>query len=234
MPRPSKPTTHESAALTDAVKRAGVGAQARIAAELDVSTGLVSQWCSGFRPVPLKYAERLAGLVSTTPEKISTAYRHAKGQYISASTNAENEWQSVYAFRQLAGLGNEQEAVECAKPRLLKFRADSLAKKRLTASSLAIMDCTGDSMYPHLNDGDVILFDTSDIKPRNDKIYVLKVPGAGADAYNVKRCKLIKGVATFVTDNPDGDHGWKPRSLDDPTFPIVVVGRVRWHAGWFM
>lgn len=204
-----------------------------LAEKLNLSPGNVSQWASGHRPIPWDKAEFVAANIGCTPDAISEAYRAIKARFGQTSANDDREWSSIIGFKQAAGLGNEQEQDEWAELRRLKFRADSLAKKHLNPQSLAILDCTGDSMFPALKDGDVILFDTSDTTPRNNKVYVLKVPGVGADAYNVKRCKIGRDKRVmFVADNPDGDHEWIPRLLDDASYPIEVIGRVRWAAGW--
>lgn len=231
MPKQANPRTPEAKAFSDAVARRGM-VLAELAAKLNLSPGNISQWISGHRPIPWDKAETVAHELGVAPTDISAAYRaHALRMDAGVRTD-EREWPSIIGYKQAAGLGNEQEAQEWAELRRLKFRADSLAKKHLTPHALAVMDCTGDSMFPTLKDGDVILFDTSDTTPRNNMIYVLKVPGVGADAYNVKRCKMVKRTAIFVADNPDGDHGWSPREFNDPTYPIQVIGRVRWAAGW--
>lgn len=212
-----------------ALDHAKRGVQAAIAREANISAQAVTGW-RATGTIDKAYLPILARLTGRKTDYFLDA--SVTDDASSATNEDDREWPSIIGFKQAAGLGNEREAEEWAEMRRLKFRADSLAKKRLNAHNLAVMDCAGDSMLPTLKDGDVILFDTSDTTPRNDKIYVLKVPGAGADAYNVKRCKLSKGIATFVADNPDGDHGWTPRTLTDPTYPIEVIGRVRWHAGW--
>lgn len=141
-----------------------------------------------------------------------------------------DDWADVTGYAQAAGLGTGPEAAEWAETHKLKFRRDSLARKRLNPKHLAVMYGTGDSMEPTIRAGDAILFDTSDTTPRHRGIYVLLVPGAGAEEYVVKRALVSKGAVSFVSDNPDGDHDWKePRPLADG---LKVVGRVRWTGGW--
>lgn len=91
----------------------------------------------------------------------------------------------------------------------------------------------GDSMEPRVLDGDAILFDRSDTKPRDGHLFVILVPGAGAESYSVKRCELVGDLVLFRADNPNGNHNWrKPRRMDDPKHPIKIVGRVRWIGSW--
>lgn len=142
---------------------------------------------------------------------------------------ANDDWTDVTGYAQAAGLGSGPEAAEWAETHKLKFRKDSLSKKRLNPKALAVMYGAGDSMEPTIKAGDAILFDTTDTNPKNGSLYVLLVPGAGAEEYAVKRANVSKGAVTFVSDNLDGDHNWKePRPLDG----MKVVGRVRWTGGW--
>lgn len=147
-----------------------------------------------------------------------------------APPSGDEDWADVIGYAQAAGLGSGPEAAEWAETHKLKFRRDSLAKKRLNPKHLAVMYGAGDSMEPTIRAGDAIMFDTSDTVPRHRGVYVLLVPGAGGDEYMVKRALVSKGQVVFVSDNPDGDHNWKePRPLSDG---MRVVGRVRWTGGW--
>ena len=139
----------------------------------------------------------------------------------------------VMAYSQAVGLSEGVEASEYAETHKLKFRAESLARKRLTPRNLAVFYGKGDSMEPRIHDGDAVLFDQSDTRPRDGHLYVILVPGAGAESYGVKRCELLEDMVLFKADNPKGDHGWKkPRRMEDPKKPIKIIGRVRWIGSW--
>jgi phage repressor protein C with HTH and peptisase S24 domain len=139
----------------------------------------------------------------------------------------------VTCYKQAVGLGDGVEAEEYAETHKLKFRADSLTRKRLKTKDLAVFYGKGDSMEPRIHSGDAVLFDQSDTRPRDGHLYVILVPGAGAETYSVKRCELIEDMVLFKSDNPKGDHGWtKPRRMDDPRKPIKIIGRVRWIGSW--
>lgn len=139
----------------------------------------------------------------------------------------DGEWANVLGYAQAVGMGTGPEADEYAATHRLMFRKDSLTRKRLKADSLRVMYGVGDSMEPTIKEGDAILFDTSDTALKNKGIYVILIPGAGAEEYNVKRYSAKDNG--FVADNADGDHNWKtPR----PTDGVKVVGRVRWTGGW--
>ena len=145
----------------------------------------------------------------------------------------DDDHRDVRAFSQAVGLSGGEEAQEYAEAHKLKFRADSLARKRLSPRHLAVMYGKGDSMLPRVREGDAILFDESDTRPRDGALFVVMVPGAAASAYSVKRCEIVGDLVLFRADNPSGDHAWtKPRRMDDPKSPITIIGRVRWIGSW--
>jgi phage repressor protein C with HTH and peptisase S24 domain len=79
----------------------------------------------------------------------------------------------------------------------------------------------GNSMAPTLLDGDTILVDRAQTKPRGDGIYLLNVDGE----LLVKRLQrsMADGTWTIISDNQlyPSEHGITPDLLD-------IEGRVRW------
>ncbi len=149
------------------------------------------------------------------------------------AADEDEAWESILGYGQAAGLGEGVEAQEYAVTHKLKFRADSLARKRLNHRSLAVMYGQGDSMLPRIHDGDAILFDTSDVRPRDEALFVIQTHGIAGNAYSVKRCRDFGDAVYFDALNPEGDHNWrKPRRVDDPRHPITIIGRVRWLGSW--
>lgn len=141
----------------------------------------------------------------------------------------EPDWADVKGYAQAVGLGKGAEAVEYAETHLLKFRADSLARKRLVPANLHVMYGAGDSMLPRIHQGDAVLFDTQDTKPRDGSLYVVQWKGE----YYVKRAAVFDEDVFFTSDNPEGDHNWKrPKRMDAKRDPITVIGRVRWIGSW--
>lgn len=150
-----------------------------------------------------------------------------------ADTALDDGYRNITAYAQAAGLSDGEEVAEYQETHSLKFKASSLNRKHLQASSLAVIYGKGDSMLPRIHDGDAILFDRHDIKPRNETLFVIRFDGAGADAYSVKRCRKVGKIVMFESLNPQGDHNWRePRLMDDPRNPIEIIGRVRWIGSW--
>lgn len=149
------------------------------------------------------------------------------------AANDDSEWDDLLAYSQAAGLSDGEEAQEYAETHKLKFRSESLSRKRLNPRNLAVMYGKGDSMEPRIHSGDAVLFDQADTRPVDGGIFVILVPGAGAESYSVKRCELIDDMVFFKADNPNGDHGWrKPKRMDNKRHPIKIIGRVRWIGSW--
>ncbi len=147
--------------------------------------------------------------------------------------SAEESWEDVTGYAQAAGLGDGIEAQEYAETHKLKFRAESLRRKRLNPSTLAVVYGRGESMLPRIHSGDAILFDQSDTTPADEALFVILAPGVNAGEYSVKRCRLFGEDVYFDALNPQGDHQWrKPRKMSDSKAPIAIIGRVRWIGSW--
>lgn len=172
---------------------------------------------------------RIAARLGVRTEWLETG----RGPKEGAAAHSEPAWSDVRGYAQAVGLGGGVEAQEYAETHKLKFRADSLARKRLLPDRLAVMYGQGDSMLPRIHDGDAILFDTSDTRPKDGALYVIQVQGVAGREYQVKRAMLLEDVLYFTADNPAGEHTWKkPHRADAKRGHIEIIGRVRWIGSW--
>ncbi len=146
----------------------------------------------------------------------------------------QDDYADVTGYAQAVGLGAAgAEAEEYAETHSLKFKKASLRRRGIYGRNLAIYYGKGDSMEPTIEDGDAILFDTSDTRVADGCLYLIQVHGAANPEYYVKRAMVLDGTVFFSSDNPKGDHHWqKPRRMDSKREPITVVGRVHWIGGW--
>lgn len=195
----------------------------------DANQSLISQYMNG--KIALNYRAVLffSKILGCSPEEI----RNDLPEQTAGANQLEPYWADVKGFAQAVGLGSGPEASEYAETHKLKFRADSLARQRLNPNYLAVMYGAGDSMEPRIHSGDAILFDTSDVRPQDGQLFVILVPGAGAEEYNVKRCEIVDDLVLFRADNEAGDHNWKkPKRMDNRRQPIKIIGRVRWIGSW--
>lgn len=144
-----------------------------------------------------------------------------------------SDYVDVIGYAQAAGLGAGAEAVEYAETHRLKFKKTSLRRRGILGHELAVYYGKGDSMEPTIQDGDAILFDTSDTRPVDGSLYVIQVDGMANPEYYVKRAIILDAGIYFQSDNPAGDHQWrKPKPMASAKEPITIIGRVHWVGGW--
>jgi phage repressor protein C with HTH and peptisase S24 domain len=212
-------TNEETAALIRAAIAAAPQTKAEIAERLDVSPQAITGWETTGRISK----ENLSGLAGILGKPIEHFIRRGSG------APKRDDWEDVLGYAQAVGLGNGVEAQEYAETHALKFKADSLARKGLFASNLAVMYGRGESMLPMIKEGDALLFDVSDKKPEHKAIFIVQL---GKEIY-AKRCLVLDDIVFFESINPDADHRWnKARRMDAKREPVQIIGRVRWLGSW--
>ena len=180
---------------------------------------------------------------ATTVDKLSRALgvsgewiQYGKGPMETQSTHvaSDDDYADVIGYSQAVGLGAAgAEAVDYAETHSLKFKKSSLRRRGILNKPLAVYYGKGDSMEPAIEDGDAILFDTSDTRVADGVLYVIQVDGMANPEYYVKRAMVLDTGVYFASDNPAGDHNWKrPKAMDSKKHPITVIGRVHWIGGW--
>jgi len=234
--RKAKPTKRDEAAATRlkaewSARARGLGlTQEKMADELGITQGAVSQYLNG--RIPMNYRTLKAFSAALDIEDTDIRDDLPEQQYNSPSPS-EDDYADVTGYSQAAGLGSGAEAEEYAETHSLKFKKTSLRRRGIYNRPLAIYYGKGDSMEPTIEDGDAIMFDTSDTRVVDGALYVIQVDGMARPEYFVKRAMLLDGAVFFTSDNPRGDHQWqKPKRMDSKREPITVIGRVHWIGGW--
>lgn len=124
----------------------------------------------------------------------------------------------LYDIRASAG-GGELVYDELPSTRVVFPRA-MLQRMGISARGAKLMLASGDSMYPTISDGNLILIDTSDIDLRDD-VFVLR----REDAILVKRLqRRMDGTLSLLSDNPAYAEERLPR---DEAEDMQVIARVR-------
>ncbi|MEX5405091.1 S24 family peptidase [Stenotrophomonas sp. WED208] len=234
--RKAKPTKRDEAAAAKlkaewSVRARGLGlTQEKMADELGITQGAVSQYLNG--RIPMNYRTLKAFSAALGIEDTDIRDDLPEQQYNSPAPS-DDDYTDVTGYSQAVGLGAGAEAEEYAETHSLKFKKTSLRRRGIYNRPLAIYYGKGDSMEPTIEDGDAILFDTSDTRVQDGSLYLIQVHGAANPEYYVKRAMVLDGTVFFSSDNPKGDHHWqKPRRMDSKREPITVVGRVHWIGGW--
>lgn len=107
----------------------------------------------------------------------------------------------------------------------LAFRKDWLAKKGLFEDKLVAVPCIGNSMEPTIFDGEIVLINTSDQVPRDNKIYAINV---GDEALLKRVFRNYDGGYILRSDNAVEADRNVPA---DNTGQLRVIGRAVWHGG---
>lgn len=126
-----------------------------------------------------------------------------------------------------AGSGYDNDHVEIKGG--LVFKLAWLQRMGLKVENISTFYAGGMSMYPTINDGDVLLMDSSKTDPSSGKVYALLRPDG---AISIKRLIQTHTQGWIIrSDNPD-----KVRYPDEPASDteighLLIEGRIVWHAG---
>lgn len=213
-------------ALLERHGQARRGAGAYLSRGYGVSNVVANAWLNGEYKPEIPKAKEIA---DDHGESFESLYFGEK-----PVSTPDDPWKDVIAYSQAVGLGaGGAEAVDYAETHSLKFKKTSLRRRGILNRPLAVYYGKGDSMEPTIEDGDAILFDTSDTRVVDGVLYVIQVDGAANPEYYVKRAMVLDAGVYFASDNPNGDHDWKkPKAMDSKKHPITVIGRVHWIGGW--
>lgn len=109
----------------------------------------------------------------------------------------------------------------------LAFRNEWLMTKPFSIPDLVLVTAEGDSMEPGINDGDILLVDTSRREIRDGKVYVLEVAGD----VRVKRLFWrADGSLLISSDSQSPDH--RDEEVPAGALEIMrIVGQVVWRGG---
>lgn len=109
------------------------------------------------------------------------------------------------------------------------FKRDWLARMKAKPENLRIIYAEGDSMEPYVFEGDVVLFDSSKIEPKDRQAYVIRRPDGGI---SIKRMiQQMSGAWMIRSDN--GDKAKYPDEMlsENALHEIPILGRVIWRGG---
>ena len=107
----------------------------------------------------------------------------------------------------------------------LVFKRSWLERMRLDDDNACVIYASGDSMYPSISDGDVLLLDKTEHPLRSDEIYAVMVD----DEVVVKR--LRKGFEGIVLKGDNPNKAAYPDIEVPQGYDLTVIGRVVWRGG---
>jgi hypothetical protein len=130
--------------------------------------------------------------------------------------------------RAAAGHGHAPEHVEVQST--LAFQRAWLGKKGLNPDNLEVYEAVGESMAPHINNGDVLLVDVSETTPKSNELWVI-----WQDAPLGVRVKRLfvreNGDVIIRSDNPDRALYPDEIVTGATADTIKTMGKVVWRGG---
>ncbi|KJK19079.1 LexA family transcriptional regulator [Pseudomonas sp. 2(2015)] len=131
-----------------------------------------------------------------------------------------------YDAKAAAGLGSENPHVEMRST--LAFKREWLKAKGAKAEHLIVIYAEGESMWPTINDRDVLLIDRSKVDPMDRQVFVL----AGGDGTIVKRLvQAPLGQWVLRSDNEDKVSYPDRYFLRSNGNEHRIIGKVIWRGG---
>lgn len=209
--------------LFDRIKklRTALGfSQIHMAKSLGIAPSTFQYYERGERPVPSDTLVRLIAEFNVNPDWLLTG----AGEMFERSENAlPDEFVRVPLLDDVkAAAGAGAYVNDETHSREIIFRRDWIKHHNISANTLSCIHLTGDSMFPTLIPGDVLLVDHSQTQPLADRIFVIRAD----DGLVVKRSGgLNGGELTLISDNPVIGK----RVVDLSAGEASVVGRVVWY-----
>lgn len=188
-----------------------------------------------FSPVLAEQLERLSS--SLTPPQDNLPGKGAVFSSPAASTPlpAGDDVEAIedkYAFipqydaKAAAGLGSENAHVEIRST--LAFKRDWLRMKGVNPQSLIVIYAEGESMWPTINDRDVLLVDRSKVEPTSKHIYVL----TSTDKGTIVKRLIQTAMGDWIIRSDNNDEEYPDRTLSRSEFnEHHILGRVIWRGG---
>lgn len=153
---------------------------------------------------------------ASTPENIGVEAQEDKYAFI-----------PQYSARAAAGIGHENPHVESLAT--LAFKRDWLRIKGVNAKHLIVIYADGDSMWPTINDHDVLLLDTSKTEPVDGQVFVLTSADKGAIVKRLVKTPLGGWIIRSDNDNCD-DYADVLLSRSEVN-EHRIIGKVIWRGG---
>ncbi|WP_273430609.1 XRE family transcriptional regulator [Chitinibacter tainanensis] len=222
--------------LSDRIKLALANkqmSQSALARAAGVSTVAVNGWCTGAsKSINGKYLMAASTALGVNPEWLATGKgpmtfsgEESKSEMTYPRTPSEDEYALIpqYSARAACGNGYLNDHVEVTGG--LAFKREWLKKFGLNEQNACVIYAHGESMSPKIEDGDVVLLDTSPAQPRMGEIYAVMMD----DELIIKRYAKEFGVVMLRGDNPN--KAAYPDISVPPGHDLQIVGRVVWRGG---
>lgn len=197
------------------------GGKQAFADKIGLSYSQLHRVISGEADLKLATAVRAAQVCDVSLEWLAQGKGEARTTGEDHETDDEFDFIPGYSVQVSAGNGSFPQEHE-QPTRRLAFRKRWLSFRGLQAKDLVMVFAKGDSMEPTISDNNTLMVDTSDTRPQDGRIYVIR----HGDQLVVKRTQLVLGSGVrLISDN----KAYPEQVVDlDASDELSVVGRVVW------
>lgn len=174
-----------------------------------------------------------AGLRFSSADKPHTPEPEVNEFPLAASADIAEEADGRYAFipqydaRAAAGIGHENPHVEVRST--LAFKREWLKVKGVNPNQLVVIYADGESMWPTINDHDVLLIDRSKIDPIDRQVFVLASADKGAIVKRLIKTALGGWIIRSDNENKEEhpDLVLSRKEINEHR----IIGQVIWRGG---
>ncbi|ALY80972.1 TPA: helix-turn-helix domain-containing protein [Pseudomonas aeruginosa] len=201
---------------------------ADISREIKVSKGTLSHWTNGTNKARGKNLIALAKVLRCSASWLETG----KGEkelpaHEGAPSEADYALIPQLTAKGSSGNGYLNDHVEVKGG--LAFKRDWLRRMGLKAENLRAAYNQGDSNWPTLSDGEVVLIDVSCKEPANGKMFALH--DADQEVIFKRLIREISGGWLIRSDNQDKNRYPDQPVTDDGMRGVDIIGRIVWRGG---
>ncbi|WP_312141249.1 LexA family transcriptional regulator [Stutzerimonas nitrititolerans] len=220
--------------------------QAKVADAAGISPAAVAMYLNGVNPLNAKFASVLARLIGEPVERFSprlaeeiagmTAEKRPAGTIVEISPGPDeggspssDDYALIpqYTAKGSSGNGYLNDHVEIKGG--LAFKRDWLCRMGLKPDSLRVAYNHGDSNWPTLTDGEVVLLDVAAVEPANGKMFALLDPDG--EMIFKRLIRDIKGGWLIRSDNDNKTLYPDMPISDEGIRGVDIVGRIVWRGG---
>lgn len=194
--------------------------KAKLALGLGTSEKTISRWAKGETEPGAADAVRLAEIADVSLTWLLTG----SDQVVSvAGSDSDVIWVPHLNIKASAGPGRVALNPELVANRPIAFREAWLRSMGVMPQNAHFLTAEGDSMYPTIQDGDIMLADSGYGRVANGKIYALVTNGLVV----VKRLHLLaQGGLTLISDNDRYPPEYiKPEDVNS----LSIEARIAWY-----
>ncbi|WP_233575581.1 S24 family peptidase [Noviherbaspirillum saxi] len=210
--------------------------QIELARAAGVTKGATNQWLNGgIKSIKLEYAQGLEALTGFSAEWLVTGRGEKRKQQASLPPSVpgarpviaisdEEEYPGLVRIRKVklhlsAGISGFSTELEEVDDNPISFRINWLQSRGYAEEKLIAIRVKGESMEPGLYDGDTVVVNTADTKPKDGEVYAVNYEGEAV----IKRMVREIGFWWLVSDNHDQRRFPRKQCMGDM---CIIIGKV--------